>query len=106
MSFLCYRALVAQQLRSAFNKDENGDNLAHKLQQVRLLIRHFNKPLYDYLISIHAEDMTVCARWLQTMFVSEFPLSETKKLWDAILACPFTRHFDVFIAAALLDAFS
>jgi hypothetical protein len=37
------------------------------------------------------------------MFKREFHFEDVKMLWEVIWACPFTSHFHLFIALAVLN---
>lgn len=45
-----------------------------------------DKPLHDHLQELDVPVATYGLRWLRLLFIREFPLSQTMKLWDVIFA--------------------
>lgn len=53
--------------------------------------------------SVNALDLSFCYRWLLLRFKRETAdFDATKRLWEAMWTCPLTRHFHLFLAAAML----
>jgi hypothetical protein len=43
-----------------------------------------------------------CFRWFLVLFKREYNFEDILYLWGIIWSCPFTKHFDIFIACSML----
>ena len=53
--------------------------------------------------NIDCANMFCCFRWLLILFKRELAFKEIKTLWEVIWVCPFTVHFHIFVAIAILN---
>jgi hypothetical protein len=88
-------------MKENFNRNQLGMKV--QLQLLALLLKTIDPPLYYHLESTDSANMFCCFRWLLLCFKREFHFEEIKTLWEAIWCCPFTVHFHLFIAAAILN---
>lgn len=102
-AFLCFRALLAERMLYTFTMD-TARGIPNQLRQVQALVRHFEPTVYAHLKECQAENMAFCFRWLLMAFKREFDAADTMRLWDTLLACPYTAHFDLIVAVALIRA--
>jgi hypothetical protein len=65
------------------------------------LILHFVFFKYIYIELNHCLNFFFCFRWLLILFKREYSLEQILSLWE-IWSCPFTPHFDLFVACAML----
>jgi TBC1 domain family member 15 len=85
-----------------------GRSHLSNFRQRILVFRKFLLSLTSFLFDdnpIGANDCLnffFCFRWFLILFKREYHFEEIPILWDAILSCPFTRHFDIFIACSML----
>jgi hypothetical protein len=66
----------------------------------------FISTFWYFMLNLEVTDSTnmfCCFRWLLIMFKREFYFDDLKTLWEVTWACPFTAHFHLFIALAILN---
>ncbi|KAL2919319.1 GTPase activating protein [Polyrhizophydium stewartii] len=90
-----------ERMKSHFARDQLG--MQRELRRLELLVRLVDPPLYRHMELTDSVNMFCCFRWLLICFKREFPFSEIKTLWEVILACPLSEHFQIFVAAAILN---
>ncbi len=86
---------------SNFGRDQVG--MRNQLRRLELLIKVIDPPLYRHLELTDSANMFCCFRWLLILFKREFFFEDIKMLWEAIWSCPLTRHFQLFVAVAILN---
>jgi Rab-GTPase-TBC domain len=74
-----------------------------QLRMLELMLKVIDPPLFQYFEQTDSSNMFCCFRWLLILFKREFPFEELKTLWEVIWMCPFTKHFHLFIAIAILN---
>ncbi|KEG10469.1 GTPase activating protein [Trypanosoma grayi] len=102
-AFMCFSSFLGERCENHFLRDVKK-GMKEELDALWLLMRYFVPRLYHHLQSQHADDMSFCFRWLIMLFKREFSLNDTMLLWDVIMCCPYTSHFELIVAAALLRA--
>ncbi|KAH8618706.1 Rab GTPase TBC domain [Trypanosoma vivax] len=104
-AFMCFRCLIRDRCINNFRGDVRV-GMDAQLKALRVLVKHFIPRLFNHLVNQEADDMSFCFRWLLMLFKREFSLEDSMLLWDVIFSCPYTRQFELFVAAALLKAFT
>ncbi|KAH9600544.1 Small G protein signaling modulator 1/2 [Trypanosoma melophagium] len=102
-AFMCFRCFIEEHCGNNFRHDVRV-GMEVQFRALRALIRFFVPRLFTHLVSQHADDMGFCFRWLLMLFKREFPIDDAMLLWDVVISCPYTPHFELFVAAALLKA--
>ncbi|KAJ3109822.1 GTPase activating protein [Phlyctochytrium planicorne] len=54
---------------------------------------------------IDSANLFCCFRWLLVMFKRELNFEDTMSLWENLWACPFSNHFHLFVALAILNKY-
>ncbi|KAJ3296197.1 GTPase activating protein [Rhizoclosmatium sp. JEL0117] len=87
--------------KSNFYRDQSG--MRHQLHLLELLIKFMDPFLYSHLERIDSTNLFCCFRWMLIVFKREFKFNDVITMWEAIWACPFTKHLHFFIAFAILN---
>jgi hypothetical protein len=97
-----------ERMKNNFHRDQIG--MRDQLRQLELLLKVLDPPLHSHMrISKFNLEMTdsanmfCCFRWMLILFKREFFFDDLKTLWEVIWMCPFTSHFHLFIAIAILN---
>lgn len=99
-SFSCFVNYMETQKHN-FYRDQTG--MRKQLSNLGLLIRFLDPFLYSHLDESDSINLFCCFRWILTNFKREFEFEDTNLLWESEWACPFTSHFHLFFALAILN---
>lgn len=89
--------------RPNFLRNENG--MEKQMRLMKLVIRFFDAPLYAILQDYGADNLFFCFRWLFIFFSRDFSTNEVITIWDAILTCPVTHNYQLFVALAIINKY-
>lgn len=104
-AFMIFSCFIANHCCNDILKDVKRGMEQH-LTALRALVAFSAPLLFNHLRIQGADDMFFCFRWLLVLFKREFPVEDAMLLWDVIICCPYTPRFEIFVAAALLKAFT
>lgn len=89
--------------RTNFSRDQSG--ITEQLSLFSLMIQFFDNTFFSLLTNIGSKDLFFCFRWILVYFKREFGSREIPRVWDAILSCPLTRHYHLFVALAIVNKY-
>lgn len=111
-SFFCFSHFMDTRMQMNFFRDQSG--MRNNLRGLGLLIRFMDPYMFShfeltdngeiaYELMYCLGNLFCCFRWMLVLFKREFSLDSITKLWEAIFACTFSKHFPIFIAFAILN---
>lgn len=106
---------LMRRMGTNFVQDQSG--MRHELLLLQRLVAELCPTLYTYLNRIDGLNLFFCFRWILVCFKREFELDDVLRLWDSIFSAgwtqhndlviaewPLCRHFELFIALAILES--
>lgn len=99
-AFWCFVHLM-DRCGGNFDSDQRCCQL--QLAAMRQLVQLVDPPLHEAIKAAGCKDFLFCFRWMMVLLKREFPFAEVPRLWEVLWTNPFTPHFHIYVAVAMLE---
>ncbi|TPX32565.1 hypothetical protein SmJEL517_g04377 [Synchytrium microbalum] len=100
-AFCCFAGFMNRGVQFNFYRDQSG--MRAQLRRLELLLKFIDPYLYHHLVDTDSINLFCCFRWILVWFKREFDFGDTFRLWETIWACPYTKHYHLIVAFAIIN---